>query len=419
MQTSGDEGTSAADAYRLGMRLYRDGRFEEASKTLSSFKSDGGLLGKLSRFYRALADRSAGLEAMRRGELTKAQGHLKSAGAIAGHSNLSSYLAESFARSGKVEQCLHHADRAVEEADGIDTRRKLALAQWQSGRRAQAYLTLGEAIRQMRDDGRLSLQMGSFHAAEGQNAQACEWFLKASTLRGEDPKVHCSLGLVSAVTGDVAGSARYFQRAWELAPSDLSIAYRLAMAAKACAQRGVKFTIRIPEQAANTQAPSQFSQLARFVTAEPEFLEAFLALPPSDADSELFEMLAGVVQMALAEHPGYADLHLHASRIAQRLGDLRAASKHAAEAIKINPKFIQALLHAGKLYGQQGDAQRAVSHLERAVTLGADWPDVHCLAGELSLSCGMRGRGEGHLRRALHLNANYPRAKASLSAMAA
>jgi tetratricopeptide (TPR) repeat protein len=274
-------------------------------------------------------------------------------------------------------------------------------------------------MRQMCDDGTLAMQMGLFHAADGKQDHACEWLSKACALRGEDPRVHYSLGLASAACGDVAGSARYFQRAWELSPTDLGIAYRLALAAKACTQQGIRFAIRIPEQNVFSQGSSQFSQLAKFVTSEPEFIDAFLALPPSDADRELFGMLQGVVRMALTEHPNFADLHLHASRIAWRLGDSQNAAKHADEALKINPGYVGALLHSAGLFAQQGRPQRALELLERAVSLGAKWPDVHCLAGELAAACGNSEQGQKHLQAALKLKANYPRAKASLSALAA
>ncbi len=49
-------------------------------------------------------------------------------------------------------------------------------------------------------------------------------------------------------------------------------------------------------------------------------MDAFLALPPSEVDAELFGVLEAALQTALAEHGDYADLHLRASAVLDQAG---------------------------------------------------------------------------------------------------
>jgi tetratricopeptide (TPR) repeat protein len=160
-------------------------------------------------------------------------------------------------------------------------------------------------------------------------------------------------------------------------------------------------------------------QLANYVAAESDFVEAFLALPASGADAELFEMLAGILQMALAEHSRYADLHHYCGRVFHRLGRTARALHHTRRAVQINPRYVQALLALARMYAEQDQLARAVETVRRAIECGADWPDIHCLAGEWMIRLRRDEEAQTHLKRALQLKATYPRAAEALASLAA
>ncbi|MHC4983827.1 MAG: tetratricopeptide repeat protein, partial [Planctomycetota bacterium] len=156
-----------------------------------------------------------------------------------------------------------------------------------------------------------------------------------------------------------------------------------------------------------------------YIASEPEFCEACLSLPESPMDLDLFEMLAGVVQMALTAHSDYADLHYYCSRIFDRLGRLDEAVEHARKALEINPRYVRAHLHMADVLARTDRCGDSAEHIEIAISCGADWPDVHCLAGELLLRLDERLRARKHFQRALELNANYARAAEALAKPAA
>jgi len=199
---------------------------------------------------------------------------------------------------------------------------------------------------------------------------------------------------------------RSLQRALELRPGDIVISYQLALAAKAAGDGGCQVMLHLPEPNP-AQAESENWQLARYIADEPDFVDAFCALPASEADVELFEMLAGVIQMSLAEHPNYADLHYHCSRIFHRLGRIDASLEHAERAVVINPHYVKALVHLAELYSRAGRTRLAAACCRRAIASGGDWPDVHCMMGRLLDGRGRPARARKHFERAMQLNPNY------------
>ena len=75
---------------------------------------------------------------------------------------------------------------------------------------------------------------------------------------------------------------------------------RAELAADAAAKAGMRITITLPESRQTSPSASQIRQLAEYATAEPAFIEAFLSLPASDVDDELFGVLLSVLRTALS-----------------------------------------------------------------------------------------------------------------------
>lgn len=403
--------------YARGIDCFQDGRYAQAIEVLTALSQGREMIARVARFYLGQSHRQLGLEAMRSARFDVAETHfLKAMDYLGRCSDVSSFLA------GSLRGAARCADRVWEaqagEPGAARIARRLAQAQWNSGRREQAYLTLHEALRR-EARAELFLQLGIFQAAEERLPEAAASLEKAVELDCANPDGWRYLGLVRAARGEAVEATRLFQRAFELRSGDLMLAYQMALAARSAAAAGCHLVLRPVEPSPEQGDESQVQQLARYIVQEPEFLEALLVLPPSAADALLFQTLLNVTQVALSQNPSYADLHLYGSRIYQRLGRQEEALREAFLAVHCNPNYKQALAHLAKLEAQQGRDESALEHLHQAFTSGADWPDLHCLAGELLAKARRHEQAKTHLERALQLNANYGRAAEALAALAA
>jgi len=415
-----EQAMSYTENYTRGLSLYHRGLYEQALEELGPLAEQDSLAGRLAKYYQAMCHRGAGLAALREGRFSVAERHLRSAVASIGPSaDLTNYLASLYAGAGQCQRCADEMEKAADmEPHSAEAWRKRALAQWRAGRRPQAYMTLTEALRKLGGHSQLHLQLGLFHAAEEHYDEASRSLALAVEADCTSAEAHYYLALAAAARNDVRAAVRSFQRAHELRPHDLMLAYQLALAAKAAGETGFQVVLRLPEPLAQATG-SQIRQLARYLCREADFVDAFVELPPCEVDRELFALLAGVLQMAIDEHPGYADLHYHCSRVFHRLGRTETALEYARRALAINPRYVKALVHAARLEAQVGLNAQAIEHLERAIACGGDWADVHCLAGELMGRADLPGGAREHLRRALELNAEYHRAADALASLAA
>ena len=409
------------EQYTRGMLRYRRGRHAEAARLLGPLGNRPGPLGQMARYYGGMANRALGLAAMREGHYDRAEGCLRAAAqSIGDRADLGAYLARCYARNGQYDRCATELAKAAKRGGGAGAQRRLAQSQWRAGRKEEALMTLGRALRRFGDLGELHMQLGLFYAAEERYEQAAEQLRRAVEADCDSSSAHHYLGLALAAQGDVSGALRSFQRAFDLSPGDLMLARQLSLAAQAASEAGVRFVLRLPERAAAGEGEgSHMRQLARYVAAEPEMVGSLLSLPKSETDGELFAVLAEVLKTALSEHEDYADLHYQASVVYERLGDIGQATSHARRAVGINPRYVKARMHLGALCARGNNAKEAAGHLEVAIESGADWPDVHCRAAELMTQC-MRIEGaKKHLLRALELKPDFARAREALALLAA
>ena len=403
-----------------GMNAYRQGRYPDALRLLGSLLDRPDLSGRLARYYCAMSHRAVALDRISFGSYAQAAQHLCQAIALVGNrGDLAEYLLLSFAGTGQYDRCAGAAEGMVAaEPNRVTHRVRLAQAQWRSGQRPLAYMTLTEALRQLGDDVQLHLNLGLFYAAEEKFGQARGHFVQAIECDPACGRAEKCLGLAESVLGDFRQAARAFQRAWVLDPADLLIAQQMCLAADAAAKAGSAVTVQLPGPVTPT-ATSQIRQLAEYAAAEHGFIQAFLALPPTDADGELFGILRSVVRVGLACHEDYADLHFQAALICRRLEDVEAARGHLRRAVQINPNYAKALVELGELSMRTGATDEAVACLEQAVRAGADWADVHVRLGDLLRQIGRSSSARNHYHRALQLNEYYQPAASGLTSLAA
>ena len=414
--------TDAVGRYTRGLLLRSQGCFDQAAAQLQELIGQDDTLGLLARYHYALCHRSLAGAALSAGDFPAAQRHLQTAmDAVGARAALGGLLAGLYAQGRKPADCLRELEKAPVASAGKDSPeycRKLAQAQWQAGRREEAYMTLSQAMRRFGGVGCLHLQWGLFMAEEEKYAPAREHLALAAQAECDSADAYRYLALADAALGDAKAAVQSFQRALDLCPDDLMLAYQLSLAARAAEADGGRIVVRLPAPTAQA-ARGDLHELARRIADEPDLVDALCSLPKNDLDDELFSMFAGAVELAIEGHPSYADLHLAASRVYLRLGQQTAAWLRADKALEINPAYVRARLHMAELCTVAGRSDAAAGHYQRAVGDGADWPDVHLRAGEALIACGRLEQARRHLRRALELNAGYGPAAEALRALAA
>lgn len=412
--------TRYVNDYTRGMLLYRRGQYTQAVGVLDVLSQQEGPLGQTARYYSGMAHREIGMQSLKNGDYSHALHHFQLAvNAIGSKAGLSDYIASIYARNGEFARCSTEMEKSV-DIQGQDAVRwrKLAQSQWRAGRKQDAYLALQKGLRKTGDCYELHLQYGLFYAAEERFDLAQESLEQALDCDCSDSQAHYYLGLVYAAKSDALSALRSFQRAFHLAPDNLLLARQLAMTAQIVQQQGQRFVLHMPDQAP-LQSESHAMQLAHYMVKEPDFLDALLSLPESEMDRELFGSLADVLDLAIAQHPTYADLLYYSARIHYRIGNINRAGHQVRKAVTVNPKYIKGLMLLAELCAEGDDPIEAIEHLDQAISLGADWPDVHCRAGELLLQCQRPDVARSHLQRALELNPKYQRAQEALASVAA
>jgi tetratricopeptide (TPR) repeat protein len=382
----GGSGATAAGRYEEALRLYGRGDFRAALELLGGIADTGDPLGRMARFYRAMCHKELGVEALGKRDFARAGEELHAAVALVGRTDgLGGYLASLYAASGRLDLCRDETQLALDrDTDNPSAWLKCALAQWRSGRRAEAFMTVTRAVRKLGDMCDLHVQLGLFHAAEDRLVEARSCLQRAVEADGTSIQAHHNLALVAAAQGDVPAALAAFQRAYDRSGGDLVIAWQLSLAARAAREAGHDATVRLQARPPRPAA-TQMRQLAGYVSREPDYIEAFCDLPPTGRDGELFAVIADVLDVAIGEHPAYADLHCLRSRTLARLGQLPAATEACERALEINPSYVKALIHVADLYAGAGRTGLAVEALEKAVARGGDWVDVNRRLAELRI----------------------------------
>jgi len=403
-----------------GMRAYHGGDYADAARLLGPMASRPDLPGRMARYYCAMAHRALGIELIGSADFVQAKHHLREAVALVGkRADLAEYLLTAYAGAGDYDRCASQAELLSSQCpDDVAPRVAMAQAQWRCGHREEAVMTLTRALRELGDDAGLHTSLALFYAGQEQFDLARDHLRRAVECDCTSVAAHRCLGLVESARGAFVDATRAFGRALALDPSNLSLAYELCQASGAAGRAGTPVTVPLPEPTV-CASTSQVQRLAEYVAGEPDFVEAFLALPASASDRELFGVLLTVLQVALGAHADYADLHYLAGVTLVRLGDDEAARGHFYDAVRINPRYVKALLAVAELEARQDAAERAVAHLQRALAAGADYPDVHARLGELLKQLGMVALAKEHFHRALELNRRYHRAAVGLASVAA
>lgn len=411
---------SGAAAYQSGLSAFETGRFAEAIALLSPVAEQRGLASTLAKFYLGQSHLKLGIELMNAGDYSTAALHFLVARTInPDAADLASHLARCHA--GMRQFDLTTAELERDQSDGRDDESlpiRLAHAFVRDQQIHRAIETLTTAIRSQPSRADLQYQLGVIHASVDDFAAALPCLVAAAQLEPANTSIVRNLAMAYGAMGRMPEAATTLASAQRLAPHDATIAWLFARAVEAARATGIELALS-PAPAVTAPIDERaIEQLGEIVVTEPDFVEAFLSLPTSEVDKELFAMLAATMHRALEKHPDYADLHFHCARIYERLGRTDAAIDKARDALRINPRYVQALIVLGRLYGATQRSAEAIERLESAIDAGGDYPDVHCMLGELYRDQGKRIEAGAAYRRALELNGSYAAARRGLEAVA-
>ncbi len=409
--------------YQSGMAAYNAGRYTDAIEQLTGLLSDGHCsTAMLSRFYLSQSHFKLAGEHFRSQRYNQAASHYAAAAqANPSAGGFPGYLAACYLRSGQTTAADREMERMLAADPGNPALRiRLALLKWTLGEPLQSLSLLREGVELHPTHAEMHYQLGVCLAADGDLETAEREFQKAVAL---DP-VHAGaferLAQGAAATDRSELAMRYLERAHRLDPTNARILMQVSLLAGTGAPSDEIRRASLPVAAIplhSTIDNAAIDRLGEAMVAEPDFIQTFLSLPPSDTDREIFTTLAITLERSLQKHPEFADLHYHCGEVYRRLGRAKEAIEHAESAVDINPRYVNALILLAELYGQTDRWMDGVERLEQAIAAGGDFPDVHFLIGKLLQTHRQWQRARQAYQRALKLNRSFHAAAEALDSL--
>ncbi len=409
-------------AYEEGMAAFNRGDFMTAAERLESVTRGPDLRRKLARFYAAQARYRHGVDLLNRGDYHRATEQLEaSAALVPGPLSLSRYLVACYVGQGDYARAAETLeDLSGRDPDDVGVSVRLALAHWKSYRADKALEVLERAVNRHPGEPTLHRLRGTILAAMDRYDQARDDFEVAVEAHPNSVESRQRLAWCCAALGDHTAALGHLHRAATLRPSDPLLVKQLALAAQAVSEQGGRADLSVDLPVASlSRDDASIEQLSELVAGDPDFVEAFLALPPADVEHEVLTLLAVTLERAVQRHPSYPDLHYHGSRVYERLGLREAALAASKRAIEINPRYVHAMVHMGRLFESTDRRAEAIERLEAALEAGAADPNVYYVLGNLHRAEGHLDRARRSYEQALDLDAGFGDARRALETLAA
>jgi tetratricopeptide (TPR) repeat protein len=363
--------------YDHAVGLYRQGCYAEVIDTLHGMMDRQDVLGEMARFYVGMSHRALGLSAMKISDYGGAEKHFRAAaGRIGADADISRHLAGIFAKTQRPVLCTEQMRHITGDNQTLGDICRLARAQWQAGERVSARLGLRRALKGFPRNSTIYRQLGLFAASQDDYRRARRYLKRAVRFDCTNWRAWRHLGLVCLVDQDIPAAVRAFQRAFDLQPNNLELAWRLSQAAHAGQQNGYGVLLHLPE-APLPESDSPIRQLAMYMVRESDYLQACLNPMTAPTEPRYYDMLQDVLTVAVGMYSGYADIHLAAGRVAERRGEVARAQEHARRAIEINPKYIDALVFLAKCHAQADEVEEGIMRYRQAISAGGNWADIH------------------------------------------
>lgn len=412
-----------AETYRKAINCHQSNLYEQAADLFGQLIGSGGLQGHLARFYHGQACRKAAEGHMATERFDRAEKYLRQAiESNPGSPTILGFLADCYVKQGRYANAAHEFSQLARAHDAPEPiKLKAALSLYVAGRTDRAIEILDELVADHPTSFDINLHLGTFLAAEGHTTRAIRHLTHACKLRPELPTCHWKLALAHGAAGHIPEAVDHLQRAHTLDPANNWVLMHLTVAVRQAKHYGMDVHVDLvkadPWQSDFNE--QTIDQLAELIADEPEFVAAFLDLPQSELDEQIFSGLLRIIMRAIERHGEFADLHYHCSRVYQRLGQTEHAIAESQRALQIHPRFVSALVGLAKLYAQTDRRQQAIDRLHAAIGNGANYADVHYMLAELYREQGYADRARVHYRRALSINNEFSAAKQALADLAA
>ncbi len=310
---------------------------------------------------------------------------------------------------------LHAA--AQEQPADVTAHVRHALALWSAEKRDEAVTTLRKAIRNFPENAELHFQLATLLVDFELYGEAELRFAAALNIDRNHTEALFCLAMCCGVRNAPEDALPYLKRAQSRRPQDPRIGVLLTQAAKAAQEKGNAVNLRavLPEESAD--ATEGVEELTRLIEENPDFVEAFLAIPESNVDHDMFTVLLRTLDAALERHAEHAELHFHCGRVLARLGRSAEAIDANERAVGINPDHVKSLIELGKLYEQTERTADAARRLEQAIAAGAEFADVFYRLGNLYRRRGHVTKARSAYKHALKLNTRYEDAERALESL--
>ncbi|NLX22030.1 MAG: tetratricopeptide repeat protein [Phycisphaerae bacterium] len=407
--------------YRLGMSAYHAGRYEKTIELLSPLvvpRNEAQDL--LIRYYLGQAHYHLAVRLFKKQRYGEATHHFQAAAGLnSAGGGFARFLVACHVGCEQYDLAVRELENMLQhDPDDITLRVRLALARYKQGSQLEAMATLREGLVRQPDQAELHYQLGVMLAADEDWIDAERSLEMAIAYEPAHAGAHERLAQLCAVRGRHQRAVQYLEAAHALDPLNARIAFQLSLLAQSqmAGGRWREVAWQTPVSIAQLDDAS-LDQLGKAIVAEPDFVAAFLSLPESEVDGEVFSTLAATLERVLQEHPEFADLHYHCGEVYRRLDQRLNAIAHAEQAVQLNPRYVKALVLLAELYGQTEQWAMGVERLEQAVRAGANYPDVHYLMGRLFHAGGKWDQAWASFERALDLNEDYQAAREAMEAL--
>ncbi|UCE59388.1 MAG: tetratricopeptide repeat protein [Phycisphaerales bacterium] len=380
------------------------------------------LLNLIARYFAAAREVRRGICLLQAGDFEKAAEVFAAASHLGSvDKSLPAYLAACLVGQGRGVAAADHLGASAKDVpDSLAAEIRHAMVLWVSGRRDEAVTTLRESIRENPECAELHFQLGTLLSALELYEEAELRFTQSLNIDRSHTEAFVSLAMCCGIRGAPAEAVGHLQKAQACRPHDARIGLLLAQAAAAMHQKGQTQRVRaaMPEDNPLEDA-SGIDELSQVIEREPEFVDAFLALPAGEVDDLVFSVLLKTLRKALERQPELAELHYHCGRVLSRLGRHTDAINANERAVAINPRFTHALIELAELYSSTDRNADAVTRLEEAIEAGAKYADVFCLLGNSYRAVGKLEKARSAYRHALLINDGYKAAREALASLPA
>lgn len=411
-----------ADDYDAGMAAFNSHDYERAMMHLERVTGNSSLQSTLARFYTGQAHLRLGMQRFGEARYAAAAEHFRRAAEIVpGGGGLCRYLATCYVALGKHEQAAAEIERALSvNPNDVDTRIRYALVTWKQGLTGHAERILRDGLARQPGEPELLYQLATLAASEDRIEEATDLLEQCLQSDPGHARAHVRLAQCHGARKEYEKAMQHLGRAQQLEPNDAMIAFQASLLAG-------RYKAKQRPDASAWKTPSlldlndrrAIERLAAMVREEPEFVDAFLTLPASAVDKDVFTALLSVLREAIEEQPTYADLRHRCSQILVRLQRIDEALAEAEQAVQINPQYTAAMIQLAQLYQTTNREQDAIERLRQAIEYGANYPDVHYLMGKLYQGQGLLDEARLAYSKALELNTNYDAARHALASLAA